>query len=320
MPEPRERAQACNAVKFKRLKGFRHWYRELPRAFRLLLTINVAVYFLWVLGLGYVPVVNEFVTEYLALHPQWPELLQRPWQMVTFSFLNLGFGFGGLLELGFYMLWLFWIGQQVDEVYGSHVLYSLYLLTAAGGAVFTATFITILGTEGVVITGASASILGLFTWFVLKNPRKTVGLALIGTFKLLHILFAIMVLEYLTSITSLVEFMPTVAGQLVGMLFFQMERRGKDPFAWAKPLFRKWEKQEREGLLSRVERSLARPADDEVQVPASAHRELQESEESKPAPVTEEDVDRVLDKINEHGMDALTPEDRSILESYSRSR
>src|SRR5690625_3418000 len=107
---------------------------------KALLTINVAVYVLWALILVHIPAVRAFVYNFVALNPEVPLILFRPWQMVSYNFIHLGVGFFGFLHLAFNMLWLYCIGKEYEELNGSHRLLSIYLLGGLGGGLLTVLF------------------------------------------------------------------------------------------------------------------------------------------------------------------------------------
>ena len=95
------------------LQRFRVWYAAQPRALRTLVAINVVLYLLWQIVFIHIDVVAEFVWQQLALNPDVPGVLFEPWQFLTYAFLHLQPGLGGLLHVGFNMLWLWWIGRDL---------------------------------------------------------------------------------------------------------------------------------------------------------------------------------------------------------------
>jgi len=90
------------------------WYYSKPVALRTLIAINVVVYLLWQLVFRFIDPLAWFVYRYLVLHPELPDILFHPWQLVTYSFLHLGSGLGGFLHLLFNMLWLYWLGYDYE--------------------------------------------------------------------------------------------------------------------------------------------------------------------------------------------------------------
>jgi len=103
---------------------FRRWYRMLPPAMRVLLTVNTVLYVAWLIvrGIGGRAAAG-FVIEYLTLIPAVPEALFRPWQLLTYAFLHVQPGLWGFIAFGFNMLWLYWLGREYEEFYGSHLFF-----------------------------------------------------------------------------------------------------------------------------------------------------------------------------------------------------
>jgi len=98
------------------LARFRFWFAAQPEAMRLLLAVNVVVYLAWQIVLIHIPVTRAFVLEHVALNPALPGILFEPWQLIMYSFLHLQPGLGGLLHVGFNMLWMVWIGREYEQL------------------------------------------------------------------------------------------------------------------------------------------------------------------------------------------------------------
>ena len=82
----------------------------------------------------------------------WVPLQQgRWWSLLTATYLH-----GGLLHIGFNMLWLRQIGKLTEELFGSTRFILLYTLAGLGGSILS----TVLGTAYFV--GASGAVFGLF--------------------------------------------------------------------------------------------------------------------------------------------------------------
>ena len=103
----------------------------------MLLMVNGGAYLLWQVLLIHIPPVRAFVWDHLALNPDLPRVLFEPWQLLTYGFLHLEPGLGGLLHVLFNMLWLVWIGRDLEELQGPGRLFGLYLIGAVGGALLT---------------------------------------------------------------------------------------------------------------------------------------------------------------------------------------
>jgi membrane associated rhomboid family serine protease len=312
---------------------FQSWYRMQPPALRALLTVNVVLYAAWLI-LRFVPQVGDFIYAHLALHADLGTVIFKPWQFITYNFLHLGTNFWGLIHILFNMLWLVWIGREYEELHGAHRLMAAYLITGVGGGVLTVLlhliFPGVAAFSGIV-HGASASVLGIMMVVAIQYPYKTVGLIFIGNIRLLYLVLAVLVLNVLFMSDSNTAVAAHLGGALFGFLFARAESRGVDLSSWARIFF--WQRtssrsgaqrgrpQPPEGVLKRIEswlasrqsRSAPRPAPPTVSRPLSAEVELDVAE-----PSTENEVDRILDKISAKGYDSLTAEEKRILYEASQ--
>ena len=325
------------------------WYHALPKAIRWLLTINVVTYVFWVLALAHIPATRDFFWNHLAFHTEWPRFLIEPWQFITYNFLHLGepenpgLSFGSLLHIGFNMLWLYWIGRDHEEMHGSKQIVALYLITGVGGGLVSVLLYallppSVLGSHEAVIHGASASVLGLITAVAVMYPHKKIGLILIGPVRLLYLVLAFLAFDLIFRFGGGIAVGAHLGGALFGFLFVRLEDKGVDLTSWARIFFREPRRrrspapaQEDQGFLERLENRLASRSRDQKQKaprgeskkrtkaggksPMAKIRALHTAEKAPQS--IEHEIDRILDKISEHGMESLTVEEERLLKAQS---
>jgi membrane associated rhomboid family serine protease len=307
---------------------FKTWYYRQPRALRTIVTINVVVYVvaqflhLWPSGL-------RFVMEHFALHPVFPDILFEPWQLVTYNFMHTSGGLGGLLHIGFNMLWLFWIGKEFERMHGSQQFWTVYLVTGVGGGLMCLLlqplFPNITGTGVVPVVGASASVLGVLMTVAILYPYKQIGLLFFGVVRLLYVVVGFLIIDALLMLsTSGTAVAAHWGGALTGFLFAKVVRDEIGVPAWLAPLFGGSRSRRRSstgpGLLDRLKglfggqadpdpsRSRPRPASSSDGAPAQRSNNTRSTE-----------VDRILDKISEHGYESLSDEEKKTLYEASQS-
>jgi membrane associated rhomboid family serine protease len=301
------------------LLRFRLWRAALPPALRLLLTINVGLYVLWVLLSVFA---QGEVLLYLALDPTPAALLARPWTPLTYPFVNLYVGFFGLIIFAFAMLWLNWMGRDYEETYGSHRLYGLYVLSVLVGAVVAGAL-----AAGRVpfghppYFGAWGPVTAVLCALATLQPNRGIGLFLLGVvpLKWLAVGFVVLDLAFGRDPTHL-------SAALFGFGFAKAQQGGLDLAAWARPLFRKAQRGYAAygggpggaGVGARVKKLLVRETPEERPGPGAAPRRKADRPARRPAPAGQAEVDRILDKILEDGFDALTDEEKRILNEASR--
>ncbi len=223
------------------------------------------------------------------------------------------------------MLWLVWIGREYEELHGAHRLLAVYLLGSLGGGLMTVLLHALfpgVGAFGGYVHGASASVLAVLTVVAVTYPFKSIALLFIGTVRLIYVVIGFLALDLLFLAGGGTSVSAHLGGALTGYLFARVEANGGDLSSWARLFFRQRtrrtaRRREGDGLLRQMEAWLAsrrsergegeaRPGE-RPGPPLTAEEEALESE-----------VDRILDKISEHGYDALSDEEKRILYEASR--
>lgn len=276
---------------------------RLTKWVRQLLIANVAVFaILLVARLAF----GVRLAEYLAFRPV--DLLTRPWTPLTYMFTH-----EGVLHLVFNMLGLFFFGPVLEERWGSKAFLRFYLLCGFAGALLSVAF------PNQAIEGASAAVFGImvafavywpdspiYVWGVFPIKAKWLVLALVavnllslpdsrssGTAHLAHLGGAIAAFAYLKS-----PYAPSAFGEV----YSPRKKKKPHPRPTVRRGWRDLFRRRRPEALKATPNPKPRPAPRTV--PAH-HRD-------------QDDVDRILDKISEAGIESLTPEERRRLEDASR--
>ncbi len=323
------------------LDRFRRWYALLPPALRLLMTVNAVCFVAWIFVSLSQPAAR-FVLEYLALNPELPTPLFRPWQLLSYSVLHLELGFWGLLGFAFDLLWLYWMGRDYEETYGSHRLFGLYVLTALGGALLAVLAGTIVP-EGRLfpVAGSMAAVFGVLCCVATLHPNRGIGLFLLGVVPLKWLAVGFLVLLVLFSLGHPALVFVYLGGAGTGYLFGKAQQNGTDLAAWAQAFFptraassgggpsraRETRSGEKESALSRLEqwlagRSKGKPGPGRAAGPRPTDppgRPKRRPHAPEPTATGPADIDRILDKINERGYDALTEDEKRALYEASQN-
>lgn len=304
----------------------------------MLLTINVVVYLLWNLVLVHIGAARGFVVDHVALNPGWPGILFEPWQLLTYGFLHLGPGLGGLLHILFNMLWMMWIGRDYEELYGPGRILGVYILGAVGGALLTvflhALFPTV-GPFGGPVQGASGAVLALMTMVAIHQPDKRIGLMFIGVVKLIHVVIGFIALDLLFLSAGGTSVSAHLGGVATGFLLGRVALSGAHPTPWADWFFSGSgapsrssmsqggrDAQRGGGVLQSLEEWLSRrksaagDSEDDERRSARIYPMAASGASSGSRGSAEEEIDRILDKISATGYDSLTEEEkRRLVES-----
>lgn len=221
---------------------------------------------------------------------------QQPWQLATYSLFNPA-SFGGLIHLAFGMFWLHWIGRDVEEIRGSALVLSVWCFSVVVGGLMTALAASGLGMETPAFMGPWAGVIGVMVAACLWFPDKRIWLFVVGPIRLWYVVAALVLLELLRPASGLVS----AGGAASAWLFVWLDRRGVDLHSWA-------------------DRLISPPEDDPREIACAAERRFMARRliaRSNPG-LEMDEIDRILDKINAEGFDALTDSERRALKKASR--
>lgn len=300
------------------MNEFRSWYFTLPTAFRAILTINVGFFLVYQLLLRHIAPVDAFIDTYLALQINGWDWVGRPWTLVTYNFLHTWVGLSGLLHMVFNMLWLYWIGQEYEDLFGPGHLLAAYLLSGILGGVLSGVVHALVG-QPVVIVGASASVLGVLALMATRYPYKSIMLFLLGNVRLPILVLGFLALDVLFLGSSSTAVFAHLGGALGGYLIAKASLKGIDVSSWANVFFlsgtASW--------LERLELALARRKQGSrkqdnreatrTRSTAEAARSSAIGSQSETDVEDASEIDRILDKISATGYDSLTAQEKRTL-------
>jgi len=276
--------------------GFRFGH-EFPMSkwvLRLLIA-NIAISVLiWLLNSVGVPTV-VFVEEWLAFGV--PGFLMRPWTAITYMFLHGGFG-----HLFTNMLVLFFFGPPLENHWGSRFFIKYYVITGLGAALFAVLLYPLIGPS--LVIGASGAIFGLLLAFAINWPDRKIYLYFLFPVPakwFVGVLGLFALFQTIGSSGGGVAHWAHLGGLVTGVLYLRYGKRIGRVFE--KTFFKE----------------------------KTRHVRVERSAPAKPAPKPEvrrrrrgvdgdslDEVDRILDKIRETGMDSLTAKERAFLDDMSK--
>jgi membrane associated rhomboid family serine protease len=248
------------------------------------------------------------------------------WRLITYAFLH---STGNPLHIIFNMLFLWWFGNEIEEMYGSREFLAYYLTAAVTGALAYAAWE--LGTKwGVATTatdpalehfirpviGASGAVTAVLVLYACHFPHRTIFL-----FYLLPIpIWLFVVLEVgmdafglLSGNSGVVAVAVHLGGAAFAFLYYKAQWRllnlGSSVWSWLRS-----RRLNRPRL--RVYREEEPPRRAPVAVAAAPKSDVDEHLEAK--------LDEVLEKVARFGQDSLTESERQILfrasEVYKKRR
>lgn len=278
------------------IERLRWWYSILPKALKGLLTVNVAIYLLWlVFLLPPLQGIRGLLEANLVLYPDFVAVLYKPWTLITYGFLHIRPGVWGLISIGINMLWLYWMGREYEEVYGSHKLFGLYIWSILFGGLF-ALAISPFFTASLPVYGGLPAVLGVLAAMATLNPERRIPFILIGMVSLKGLTIGLIVILALLHFGHWAYVMAFLGSAIGGYVFVRAQQSGRDLAAWCRWIFEP--KSSRKRTVETVE----------------SVGYVDDSPRRRRAAV----IDQLLDKINEQGYDALTDEEKRTLHDASR--
>ena len=290
---------------------------ELRNTFRsgdtlnILLLLNVGVFLALriidaLLGLfmvssfGSVTLVNIF-----AVPASLPNLLMKPWTLITYQFLHYDF-----LHILFNLLWLFWMGKIFSEYLGMKKLLSVYVLGGIAGAalfIFAYNVFPLFSNSlsQAQALGASASVLAVTVAIAVFVPDYTVHLLLIGPVRLKYLALVTILLDLISvSGSNAGGHIAHLGGAIFGFLYSANLKKGNDIASWFEKIV-EWLKNIPGKRKMKVVRN---------------KRALSDEDYMHNKNVTQEKIDSILEKISRSGYGSLTAEERDLLFNFSNKK
>jgi len=276
-----------------------------------LLVMNVAVFLLiniakGLMGLFMMSMENYVdITAWFAVPASVQVLITRPWTLITYMFLHEEF-----FHILFNMLWLYWMGNILQEYLGSKKLFSTYILGGISGALLYIIAFNVFPLFSNVLhssfaLGASASVIAIVIATVTLLPEYPVRILFLPVFPLKYIAL-VLVLQDLLSISgnNAGGHIAHLGGALFGFTYIRQLKKGTDLAAWFNKLMDKLAVLFRSSPRSTMKVKYKRAVDDETFVQTKKARQ--------------ERVDEILDKISKSGYGSLTSEEKDFLFKSSK--
>ena len=254
-------------------------FPKLTPVVKWLLIINVAVFLVSIM----IPSLGTFLYKWFSVYPATIGMSLQLWRIITYQFLHDIHGFGHIFVN---MLVLFFFGPMLEKFWGSKKFLIFYLVCGATGGVLYPVLAHIGWLNKAPLVGASGSIFGLLAAGAILFPNLRVYVW--GIFPIRLIMLAL-IFAGISIITLLRPNQFANAGgqaaHLAGMAAgaaYVLSQSWRDKFKF-KLKSGHWEKQ------------------------MAAQRNLQF------------EVDRILKKVNESGIQSLTSKEKNILKEATKA-
>lgn len=285
------------------------WFNGLAPVCRTLIAINVGVFLVENLRL----IDAGFLLEWFSATSEGILRQGRVWQLLTATFLH-----GDLLHLIGNMLFLWFVGRELEGMYGSRDFLAFYLCAAVFSTFIWATMDLFAPPRGqpAMMLGASGAVLAMVVLYALYYPRREILFMFVLPIEMWVLVAAFIAYQVFLLLSNRVTGTAVeshLAGAAFGLLYKRFDLRWSR-MPWnrvRKPRFRVVSAEPREAPATRQ---------------AGPTWSTEPASSARPSPtatavVTEEQLDARLDevlaKIAREGRVGLTEEDHKVLQEAS---
>jgi membrane associated rhomboid family serine protease len=241
-------------------------FPQMTPMVKRLLIINVAVYFLQILGAG------NLLMNWFSLYPDSLFRMLQLWRLITYQFLH-----GDMFHIFFNMLGLFFLGPTLERHWGSKRFLFFYLLCGVAGGLFYLILVAVGFLPALPMVGASGAILGMLAACAILFPQLVVFILLFPVpIRVAAVAFtAIYLVSVITKEANAGGDAAHLAGMAAGAIYIYSQ--GWQNKLRAKISSNRWQRK------------------------VDEQRNLQA------------EVDRILQKVHDFGIQSLTPKEKKIL-------
>ncbi|MFT4857114.1 MAG: membrane associated rhomboid family serine protease [Algoriphagus sp.] len=254
---------------------------------------------------------------YLMMPAALDRLITQPWSIVTYMFLHEGF-----FHIIFNMLFLYWFGMIIHQYLGSRKLANLYILGGLAGGLFYVLIYNIApffndAIDTSLMLGASAGVFAIVVGAATLAPNTTFMLILIGPVKIKYIAMFYVILAFANTVgANAGGELAHLGGALMGFVYVTQLRNGRDlgdPVQRVGIWFENFFSKNKKVHVSYRKKSASPSFGSTFSKSTKASNVVSNSGDA-----TQEEIDRILDKIADKGYDALNKEEKRKLFEFSK--
>lgn len=293
---------------------------QQSNALIILISINLIIFAIlaFVLAVYYLRFGNNFsayanfennILKWFTLPADVSQLAARPWTLITHMFTHIG-----VWHLIGNMLWLWCFGYILQDLTGNRKIFPIFLYGGFAGAaaiMLSYNFFPALQPYVAVqqALGASAGVMAVAAAVTTLAPGYRILPMLNGGIPIWIITSLYLVIDVATiPKDNPGGHIAHLAGALAGFLFIFFYRKGSDGGAWMNNVY-DWFT----NLFNPDRPKKGKAVKEQLFYKSNSRKPF-----SKTPNVTAQRVDEILDKINQHGYDSLTDEEKELLKKASR--
>lgn len=252
--------------------------RLLRGAVRNIIIANVAVFLIM-----FIFQAQRFFSFAFGLVPQWVWSRGYIWQLCSYMFIHAGLGH---IFWNMFVLWMF--GSEIENYLGKREFYKFYFITGIGSGIITFLFST---GSTIPVVGASGALFGVLVAFALLFPERRIYFYFLIPIKAKYFVIIIGVITFFSTFTpgtSNISHLTHLGGLVIGYLYF----RGRN-------------------IFRALHINIKNPFKNIIRkIPKDRRRK---SDHYDSDATLQEELDRILEKINRNGYDSLSEEEKQQL-------
>ena len=250
------------------------------------------------------------LNKWFALNPFADGYNFQIWQLITYQFMHGGFSH---ILFNMFALWMF--GMEIENMWGSKKFLYYYLLCGAAAGLFQLFIPPLLGTTPAVTIGASGAIYGVLIAFGMLFPNRHIYLYFLVPVRAKYLIGFLIILEFLLidSAGSNVAHLAHLGGALFGFLYIMFDKSIDAPFKRTLMGYKGYSpgesfKKPFDNISEKFRKRYTSTED-------AKFYEINDKEESE---ISQEEIDRILDKISQSGYQNLSEKEKKILFEASK--
>ncbi|MFQ3575325.1 MAG: rhomboid family intramembrane serine protease [Cytophagales bacterium] len=241
------------------------------------------------------------ILDYVALPSDFNKIPFRFWTTVTYFFVH-----ADIFHIFFNLLVMYWFGNVINDLIGEKKVLNLYILGGLVGAVFyilgVNTLPALAAYKSSILIGCSACVYAIVVGAATLSPNYLFHLILLGPVRIKYIALFYVILSFAQTMgNNPGGNLAHLGGALMGYVYISQLRKGNDwgNFIWY--LVDVWNY-----LFSRKPKMKV------------THRSASSFNLNQNLP-NQDEIDRILDKINLKGYTSLTKEEKEKLNKASQN-
>lgn len=267
-----------------------------------LIVINVAIFLIVSLGSFFIDLPQSVLTKWFVLPSNLGRLLMQPWSLLSYSFLH-----AGISHILWNMLFLYWFGPMVLNLFPGRRFLTLYFLGAlSGGVLFVVAYnvfpVFTNSLSAQYLIGASAAVRAVMIFIAAYTPHSEIRFFFFKI-KLWHIAVFVIALDLIQiPVSNAGGNIAHLGGAIFGYLYAVQLQKGRDIGLW-------WEKGT-DLLIGLLHRKPKTPFKKVYKNPKKDSRKTNDASNNGSH---QEKVNIILEKISKSGYDSLTKTEKEFL-------